>query len=311
MLPVANTNLSGQRSDFGQNLTQPLLGLYDTFADRIASIKIIDLAAFLTAYALFVISHMPIDLALAVLIVALTCVSKFRNHCLFWFAIVSVWLPRMIYNFHLYEDHCFFMMYWCLAFGLALLGKRRKFALRRSARLLIGTCFAIGFVWKVVSSEFIDGSLFHFKLLFDYRFSEMVTGPVGGLSAASTASNLEAYLTLRSVDQPANFVPLDFPNRVSSLAWLMTVWTVAIEGLIAIMFLLPSSRIAERWRDLVLIFFMLSTYIVVPVLGFASAFVALGVAQARSSRVKLGYLLSSIFLLVWFSIRWKLLALFP
>ena len=94
---------------------------------------------------------------------------------------------------------------------MVMLGRHQEYVLKRSARLMIGICFALGFIWKIVSPEFFDGSLFHFKLLYDYRFAEMVTEPVGGLTAAMSNSNLDAYHALRETDAmsvPIQFTPL-------------------------------------------------------------------------------------------------------
>jgi len=289
-----------------QRLCAPVLHLYDATADYISKFKVFDLVAFLTAYATLEISHTPFDVVVALVVIVMTCWSKIRNHCCFWFGIAAIGLFRMIYNFHRYEDHSFFLMYWCLALGLVLVGKHRKFVLRKSGRLLIGICFAIGCVWKIVSFEFTDTSVFHYTLLFDYRMAEVVTEPIGGITSAVIAANHDARDALYCFEQPDNVATLDFPNRVSTIAWLMTGWTIAIEGAIAFMFLLPSSRIADKFRDWTLVLFMLSTYLVVPVLGFASTFVALGVAQANSPRTRLGYMLTLLVLLVAFWVRFEI-----
>jgi len=265
MLPAANIE-SNQSSSIGgaQRFFAPVLKVYDDIADYVDGFKVFDLVAFLTVYTLLSNSHTAVDMGFAMIVAALTCFSKIRNHCGFWFGVVAVSLPRMIVNFHGYEDHCFYLIYWCAALGLALSGENREFVFRRSGRLLIGICFGLGCVWKLVSSEFTGGG---------------------------------------------TLVNLDFPYRVTILAWLMTIWTIVIEGAIAAMFLLPANRITDRFRDATLILFMLTTYIVVPVLGFACAFVAIGVAQTQSPRAKLGYLLTSLTLFVWLSMRSQIMAL--
>ena len=166
---------------------------------------------------------------------------------------------------------------------------------------MIGLCFAIGFVWKIISSEFFESSLFHFKLLFDFRFEEMVTQPIGGLSSLASQENLDAYQKIR-MSAPGSEVSLHIPQRVTWLAYAMTVWTIIIEGAISWAFLF-SGKLAERSRDLILMFFMLSTYFVVPVMGFASVFTAMGVAQTRSNRMRIAYLVTHGILFVWYTVR--------
>lgn len=281
---------------------------FNSLATGINRIPIFDLVACLTVYSLFRISHLPIDMTMAVISAVLVCNSKVRNSPWFWLAIVVGWLPRMILDWTTYEDHCYFVIYWCGAMGLSRIGNHKTMVLRHSARTMIGLCFALGFLWKLVSPEFVDSSLFHFKLLFDYRFVEMVTDPICGMSTAAVESNLDAYREIRNIENQATTIDLTIPNQVSQIAILMTVWTVFIEGLLAILFLLPNSKFTDRWRDASLILFLLSTYFVVPVMGFATAFTTLGIAQTKSGRMKIAYLFTAIILFCWFSVRWQILS---
>ena len=275
--------------------TKPQLGLNLDLFD------LFDLVAFLTVFSLFRISHIPLDMGMTIGSAVLVCWTAVRRSPWFWLGIVAAWLPRMYFDFHHYEDHCFFAIYWCGALGLARMGKRVDFSMRHSARLMIGLCFAIGFVWKIISSEFFESSLFHFKLLFDFRFEEMVTQPIGGLSSLASQENLDAYQKIR-MSAPGSEVSLHIPQRVTWLAYAMTVWTIIIEGAISWAFLF-SGKLAERSRDLILMFFMLSTYFVVPVMGFASVFTAMGVAQTRSNRMRIAYLVTHGILFVWYTVR--------
>jgi len=75
-----------------------------------------------------------------------------------------------------------------------------------------------------------------------------------------------------------------------------------IEGALTWAFLF-SGKLAERSRDLVLMFFMLTTYFVVPVMGFAAVLTAMGIAQARSNGMRVAYLVTHGILFAWFTIR--------
>ena len=274
---------------------------FEQLSERVGRLPLLDLVAFLTVYTLFRISHFPLDMGLSVAAAVGVCFTHVRRSRWFWLTIVALWLPRMVFQFHLYEDHAFFVIYWCAAMGMVMWGRHQEFVMRRSARLMIGICFALGFIWKIVSPEFFDGSLFHFKLLYDYRFAEMVTEPVGGLTAAMSESNIQAYHALRETD--ASSVPLQYSPQVTWLAIVMTIWTIFIEGLIAGCFLISPSRLTDKVRDAVLILFLLSTYFVVPVMGFCCAFVTLGIAQTRSDRARLAYLLTALVTFFWFTLR--------
>ena len=290
-----------QAFELNQELLQPAANESTEPAALWFGVKLFDLVALLTVFSMFRISHLPLDMALTVAAAILVCLKSVRRSPWFWFGIVVAWLPRMYFDFQHYEDHCFFVIYWCGAMGLAVMGRRVEFSMRNSARLMIGLCFALGCIWKVISPEFYDGSLFHFKLLFDYRFEEMVTGPIGGLSSLTSASNLESYRNVRMA-LPGGEAAIEIPGRVTWIAYVMTVWTIVIEGALAWAFLF-SGKLAERSRDFVLMFFMLSTYFVVPVMGFASIFMTLGIAQTRSNRMRVAYVGTHLLLFAWYTFR--------
>lgn len=279
------------------------------------SIRITDFAAsryalvvMLSMFMLLSISHSVFHMSVALIACCLATAPRFRQSPLLWFGVAACWAPALIFNWYNHEDHVFFGIYWFVAVGLALSGSQPKTTMRKTARMMIGLAFLFAVIWKIVSVEFIDGSLFRFKLNYDYRFAEVVTLPVGQLDKDAYQRNREAYRDVRQAEvQPASGT-ISIPPRVSALAGAMTVWTILIEGLLAAMFLLPATRWTDRWRDWTLIGFMLSTYLVVPVLGFANIFCAMGVAQcSRNQRVTIGaYTATALGLFLWRLVRWNL-----
>ena len=99
------------------------------------NIDLFDLVAFLTVFSLFRISHIPLDMGMTIGSAMLVCWTAVRRSPWFWLGIVAAWLPRMYFDFHHYEDHCFFAIYWCGALGLACMGKRVNFSMRHSCLL--------------------------------------------------------------------------------------------------------------------------------------------------------------------------------
>ena len=67
------------------------------------------------------------------------------------------------------------------------------------------------------------------------------------------------------------------------VADVLTWWTLAIEGAVALAFLGPGRSWLGRHRDHLLITFTATTYLAAPVLGFGWLLLVLGLAQCRST----------------------------
>jgi len=272
---------------------------YDVVANVVATFNVFDVIGFITGVMLIHNSHEPIHSIISVsLFLVLACSKVARRSPWFWLGVVLVWTPRLVFRWYEHEDHVFFGVYWCAAIGLALWGNKKEEVLGKTARLLIGGSFALALFWKALVPQFYDGSLFHYKLLYDARFRETITQPIGQLSVQTASDNIQALRHVKDSSTHPTTVSIEFPERVTWIANSMTVWTLLIEGAVASLFLLPITPFTDRWRDPCLIFFMLSTYFIVPVLGFALVFTAMGIAQdqSKTGRIRLAYLLAMIFL---------------
>ncbi len=184
---------------------------------------------------------------------------------------VSVW-------FHL-DNHKFLLTYWCLAVGLSLLAADTTRALRTNARLLIGLAFLFAVVGKLLAPDYLSGAFFEGLLLTDGRFfgvAHVFGGiPLPDLQLADLArEDLLVFGDLR--------IPFDLPStpRLTALAQGLTWWTLAIEAAVAVLFLWPEDRGPSRWRDPALLLFIVTTYPVTPVIGFAWVLAAMGTAQS-------------------------------
>lgn len=239
---------------------------------------------------------------LAVVLVASVCAGlwrRVRRSGWFWIALAAIWTPRLVFYWEHNEDHVYLGIYWCLAIGLAMLGGSAPDILARNARWLIGLAFAWACIWKCTSPDFVGGSLFHYKLLFDFRFREGITMPLAGLASEMAAANVAAIRELRDAGSGLSHVSLQFPVAVSWLAQVMTWWTLFIEGILAILFIFPTMRLSQRFRDVSLLFFALTTYLIVPVLGFGCLFMSLGIAQCDPGRMSMrwAYFVTSLVLM--------------
>jgi hypothetical protein len=79
---------------------------------------------------------------------------------------------------------------------------------------------------------------------------------------------------------------------------VLTWWTLAIEGAVALAFLSRGTSLLGRHRDHLLITFTVSTYLAAPVLGFGWLLLVLGLAQLRTTASHLRILYVAAFVVV-------------
>ncbi len=223
----------------------------------------------------------------------------------YWAAITVVLMLGTLSRVYNVDNHKVLMSWWCLALTLYH-GRRTALPLRVNARLLIGLCFALAVAWKVGNPGYVDGGFFEHTLLSDGRFRKFMHF-VTGLSPAVAARNAAAYRDFSRGD--AGECVFGSNEAVALLADGLTWWTVAIETLIAMAFLLPERKNPLfRWRNAVMIGFLATTYSVATVIGFGWLLAIMGLAQCRptETRARIGYLAAfvalQVFLVPWGSV---------
>jgi len=86
----------------------------------------------------------------------------------------------------------------------------------------------------------------------------------------------------------------------------MTWWTIIAEGALAVLFLWPWQHVVvRRLRNIGLMLFALSLYLIVPVLGFGNLFMVMGLAQCRPEerKTRTAFIAASVLFLAVFAIR--------
>ena len=86
---------------------------------------------------------------------------------------------------------------------------------------------------------------------------------------------------------------------MAAASLVLSYWTILIEGLVAASFLLKMSRWLYQKRDWILIGFVITTYAVIPVLGFGALLMVMGLIQAKSNFIARTYLGLLITMPIW------------
>lgn len=203
----------------------------------------------------------------------------------FWYIVATLLGAAVYVNWATADNHKYLFVYGALALCcvFSLPRQEQDKALAQTSRWLIGLCMLLATAWKLVDPQYLSGGFFQYELLADHRFAA-VAQYFGALSPAELAGNVELRELvvnghLRGFD--VREVELTTTPHVTLLAWLFTWWTITIEGLLALLFLVPDRPGVARARNVALLVFGLSTYLIAPVRGFGWMLMLLGFAQCE------------------------------
>jgi hypothetical protein len=215
---------------------------------------------------------------------------------LLWTALAAVLGAGVFLRRFTIDNHQYLMVYWCAAIALSL-GEPTGEALKRNARLLVGLAFGFAAAWKWASPEFVSGAFLEYEMLCDPRFAGF-TQVLTGLPAQALEANRAAMEGLTAADAQHATAALTTVPAVAVIADVMTWSTLILESWIAIAFLAPRSGPLGRYRDVPLIAFLLTTYAVATVPGFAYLLLAMGFVQCERRRwwIPAGYLAATMIL---------------
>jgi hypothetical protein len=197
-----------------------------------------------------------------------------------WLLLATLTGLRLVVSWPLSDNHAYLLAYWCLAVALATLVPDASRALAFSARWLVALAFVFAVLWKaLLSPDFFDGRFFRITLIQDPRFAD-VAMLLGGLSADELQQNREYLQPLPDgaelLEPPLLVEPPAFRRLASALTW----GGLALEVIVAAVFLLPARPVL---RHAALLLFCVTTYAFAPVAGFGCLLLVLGLAQTEAS----------------------------
>ena len=217
-----------------------------------------------------------------------------------WGFLTFVHLLIIITQWQYIDNHKFLSVYWITTCFLSLFSKDILKTLQFNGRILIGLTFLFATFHKIAGGEYLNGKFFLFTFLTDSRF-EWPVGLAAQLTMEKLPMNYHKLETLRSWPLDIKSITLFATPFIKSLAYFVSYWTIFIEGVIAIFFLTPTKYIISKYKDITLIIFILSTYLIVMVSGFYYLLFLLGFSQLDIKQSKSAYLY--IFCLIVFEMR--------
>lgn len=204
-----------------------------------------------------------------------------REAAVTWFALALLVAASIVADWPLLDNHIYLLAYWCLALGLARSSPDPAATLAAGSRWLVAFAFCFAVLWKgVLSPDYRDGRFFRITLVTDDRFADLVM-LVGGMTPDQLAASREAVRPLPDGAELATPVVVEEPARFVWLVRTLTWGGLALEGALAMAFVIGRGERGRRARLTLLIGFCLLTYAFAPVAGFGWLLLVMGLAQCR------------------------------
>ena len=202
---------------------------------------------------------------------------------LVWWMNATVWLWI--------DNHKILITYWCLACALATSARDPDRVLAWNGRLLIGLTFLFATTWKVWAGEYWDGSFLEYTFLTDSRVAAIASA-IGRIPPDALNQNRLFEFLLGQAPDTIGSVNLIASQQLQLFTRWASYWTLAIEALVASVFLVRDKQWLSRCRDWILMIFIATTYFLLPVLGFAYVLIIMGFAQCplRSRSARMAYI---------------------
>ena len=221
----------------------------------------------------------------------------------FWGLLVTLLGCHIITDSYTLDNHFYLSTYWASALFFTYLchPDDRIRVLQWNGRLLLGLCMLFATIWKLLSADYLDGSLFHFLFIGDDRFFDFAR-IFGGMSPEVSHARGQFLGQLLHPMTDPNLMPMTLrsPSGLRPLSLVVSWWTIIIEGTMALLFLLPLPPKLKKAPHLVLLLFAVATYPVAPVKGFGTLLMVMGYAQCGEEQkdLRLAYLGGIVFIML-------------
>ncbi len=195
-----------------------------------------------------------------------------------WVVMTAETWRVVITKWWIINNHEFLIGYWCLVCLIAVCSKERDKVLSHNACMLVGLSFGFAIIWKLAANEYLNGEFIHFFLLRDIRFS-WLAAMISDINLDQLYDNREFLHALKILPGPGLGVNFHGNQTLRIMAILFSFWVLWIETTLATSFLFSWPKALIRYRSALLLLFICTTYVIVPLHRFALVLNIFGFAQ--------------------------------
>jgi hypothetical protein len=219
---------------------------------------------------------------------------------LLWWTLVIALIAGNAADWYFVDNHKYLITYWIAACALSLHFDDAHQRLRTIARLLVAVVFGFAVLWKLIGGEYLNGAFLYWTFLTDPRVQKL-GALIAGRTADEVAASSQALRVLATVGADGVSLPVLTSGSLTIFTYVIS-WSVVIgEGIVSVLHFAGSQRLYLT-RHVFLIGFILMTYVLLPVIGFAFILTLLGFAQCREDDRWLSRAYLALFVFVQFTV---------
>jgi hypothetical protein len=230
------------------------------------------------------------------------------RHSLFWFVLALAGTITIILTWERVDNHKYLLVYWswvlCIVDLFAQPEQQRR-VLLFNARFFLCLIFLAASAQKISSPSYRSGEMFEHYLYVDQRFTAF--GKLIGVEPAlgDAVKRRINYLRSPYAVVEGNEIRITGSDRARVAALGMTWWDVCVQLAIGALLLFRSRR-TDQLAHMLLLFFIVTTYLPAPVFGFGWILAIMGFALAKDAfpRIAAAYVVC-FFAILLYQLPWR------
>jgi hypothetical protein len=226
----------------------------------------------------------------------------------FWLALAVAGTFGVILRWEVTDNHKYLLVYWLWVLFVAHLfisTEQQERTIRCNARFFLCLIFLAASTQKLSSPSYRSGEMFEHLLYVDSRFTAF--GKLVGISPQVPDAVKKRIALFRSPFAEVEGNELEIPgsDRARAAALLLTWWDVSLQLLIGSL-LLFRRAVADKFAHILLLFFILTTYLPAPVFGFGWILAIMGftLAKGKFPKIAAAYIICFALILVY-QVPWR------
>jgi hypothetical protein len=226
----------------------------------------------------------------------------------FWLALSVAGTITIIVDWEHTDNHKYLLVYWLWVLFVAHLfaqPEQSRHVIRFNARFFLCLIFLAAAGQKLSSPSYRSGEMFEHYLYVDSRFTAF--GKLIGIDPQVPDAVKKRIALLRSPFAQVEGNELEIPgsDRARLAALVLTWWDVSLQLLIGLL-LLMRRPVTDEFAHILLLFFIVTTYLPAPVFGFGwiLGITGLTLAEEKFPRIAAVYMICFVVILLY-QVPWR------
>ena len=292
-----------------QDMTR-LNSVFARLADKFARLKLEDSVPYVTLFlaVIFGFAWWPYSIVANVALLTVLLFPAAARSALLWGVLAATATVTVVREWDLADNHKYLLCYWLWVMCVAhMTGDHafRNLIIRVNARFFLIFIFLGAALQKFLSATYMSGAMFEMELLLDPRFHAFAK--LAGIDNGLVEESVRRVLLLQNpyVQVGDNYIKLTTDDHVHRIATLVTLYDFYVQVAIGAL-LLFCRRATDLAAHVLLLLFILTTYIPAPVFGFGVTLCVMGFALAkeRFQLISVAYL-ASIIAVIAYQMPWR------